>query len=110
MCIRVVVLSLVIALPLLAAESPAAAGTNGRPTTAPLTALNLTPVPAASVATPTTGLTLFVDASGKLSVKDPTGAVFVVELAVTAPKTPAVPGPAPTATPTAARRRSCSCS
>jgi hypothetical protein len=54
------------------------------------------------VATPATGLTLFVDASGKLCVKDPTGSVFVVELTVTAPKTPAAPVRTPISTPTAA--------
>jgi hypothetical protein len=110
MRIRVVVLSLVIALPLPAAEPPVA-GTTGQATTVPVSGLNLTPVPAASVATPATGLTLFVDASGKLCVKDPSGAVFVVELAVVAPKTPAAspapakPGPAPASTPTAAPKQ-----
>jgi hypothetical protein len=102
MSIRLVVLSFVISVPLKAADPPVVVSTSGQPATLQVSGLNLTPVPAASVPTPATGRTLFVDsATGKLSVKDTTGAVIVIEGAIATTPTPSPsPTPSPTPTPT----------
>jgi hypothetical protein len=80
------------------ADPPAVDTADGKPVALRAGSLILTPMPAASVASPATGKTLFVDAAtGKLSAKDSTGTVVVLEL--TAPTPTSTPTPSPTPTP-----------
>jgi hypothetical protein len=79
------------------ADPPVVDTAGGKPAALQAGSLHLAPVSAASVAAPATGKALFVDAAtGRLSAKDSTGAVVVLEQSAPIPASTPTASPAPT--------------